>query len=591
MPSKIYEFNEFQLDLSQKTLRKNGEIVGIQPKIFDMLTVFVERNNDLISRDELMKAVWGDTFVEETSLRLGIHTLRKIFDGKIIETVPKRGYRFNAEVREILPEPSKNEPLNSPTVSKAKFAVPLLILIAIVGLFAFYNWQKQKNSTDKRTIAVLPFTKIGEKSERNLPVTDAVIAQLSKLKDFQILPVNTVQKYAEQEFDAVVVGKELGSDAVLQGSFRQENNLVRVRANLQNLTNGEILWTENFEVKADQNYDLENSIAARLAQLFSLKMVEYDDEKSAKTQKVNSEALNAYLSARKIWRSRDLGRVAEMGLLFQKVVELEPNWADAHSANAESLLMDDFVVTVFDKAEKVANIALEKDEKQYGAMTVLGQVATNRHWDFAKAESFFKKSIELNPTYASTYNEYAKLLLYQKKFAESERVLKKGLEIEPFSPLYNTTLCEIYYYDQKLEAALKQCKLVMQFEPNFWLARKQLFWIYVVKKMNKEVAEMILEKHSDEAKVQLPYYKSLQNGELIEYWKSSISATKSNSYNDAMIYMQLNDREKVLSILENSQENPKWLAFRIGSDPIFVSLWQDDRFYELVKKLEDKSRS
>ena len=113
MNKKTYEFGEFLLDLDEKRLLKNGQTVSLQPKVFDMLVVFAERHGELLSRDELMNAVWMDTFVEETNLRFCIHALRKALgknaEGKdYIETIPKRGYRFTAETTEnsseIIPE-------------------------------------------------------------------------------------------------------------------------------------------------------------------------------------------------------------------------------------------------------------------------------------------------------------------------------------------------------------------------------------------------------------------------------------------------------------------------------------------------------
>jgi DNA-binding winged helix-turn-helix (wHTH) protein/tetratricopeptide (TPR) repeat protein len=580
MLDKIYEFNEFRLDLSQKNLRKNGEIVAIQPKVFDLLKVFVERNNELISQSELINEVWGDTFVEETSLRLCIHTLRKIFDGKYIETVPKRGYRFNAEIKETSSQPIENRHVSPPNLdenkspqSYKKHFITAVVLVSIIVIFsAFYLWANRTKTADKMTIAILPFTEVGEKTDKNLGVTDAVISQLTRLKDFYVLPIDSTEKI---------------SDAVLQGSFREENGVIKVSANLQNSNSKEILWTENFDVKPTKEIGIETSISARLARLFSLKMVEYDDEKFAKTQNVNPEALNSYISARKIWRSRNLGRVEEMSLLLHKTIELEPNWALAQSANAEALLMDDFTVTNYKKAEEVALKTVAIDENQVGALTVLGQVAMNRDWDFGKAESFYRKAITLNPTYAYTYHTLGKLLAVKRNFVESEETLKKAIEFEPFSPVFNTSLCETYYFDNKLDEALKQCEFALQLEPNFWLAKKHLFWIYVQKKMNKKVAEMVLSQHSDEAKEKLPYAKSMQAGNLEDYWHYYFTNQKnteeSHHYTDSMMYIQLNEKEKALNSLEKATENREWLAFRLNSDPIFEPIREEPRFLNLLK--------
>jgi DNA-binding winged helix-turn-helix (wHTH) protein len=106
---KIYEFGEFRLDPAERMLLRSGASVQIPPKAFETLVVLVENKGRLVAKEELMKAVWPDSFVEESNLTLNIHTLRKLFNEgsteaqSFIETVPKKGYRFTAEVREVVP--------------------------------------------------------------------------------------------------------------------------------------------------------------------------------------------------------------------------------------------------------------------------------------------------------------------------------------------------------------------------------------------------------------------------------------------------------------------------------------------------------
>src|SRR5262245_11830862 len=105
-PKPIYEFGPYQLDGAERLLLRDGEVVPLQPKVFDLLVVMVERHGRLVEKDELMKAIWPDTVVEEVNLANNISILRKALgDGgnghRYIETAPKRGYRFVAKVREV----------------------------------------------------------------------------------------------------------------------------------------------------------------------------------------------------------------------------------------------------------------------------------------------------------------------------------------------------------------------------------------------------------------------------------------------------------------------------------------------------------
>ncbi len=606
MQLKHYKFEEFSVDVSRKRLLRNDEIVSITPRVFDLLVVFIERKGEVLSHEELLEAAWGGVFVEESNLRFCIHSLRKIFDGRFIETKPKQGYRFNANITEVVFDSdesvvseidvSKTDNLqevsrlnqSKQSLSRGFIAIGILtILVVSVGFYFLVFSRNSKPKNDKISIAVLPFVQVGEKTLDGLAVADAVISQLTKLREFQVLPINTIQKYANVEFDPLASGRELDVSQVLHGSFRQDGETVNVSVRLLAVEKGEQLWTETFDIKADTEFGIENSIAARTARLFSLATVESVEEKLAKSQNVNPEALSNYLSARKIWRSRELGRVKEMNSLLEKTLELEPNWALPQTALAESLMSSDYSITLHENALKAANRAIYNDEKQAGAFVVLGQAALQKDFNFAEAENYFKKAIEINPNYASAYNEYGILLSWKRNFAESEKMLKRAIELEPFSPYYNTSLCQNYYYDKKSDAALKQCKLAMQLEPGFWIARKQIFWLYVNQKMNREVAQMILSGMNDEAKSESPFVGSLQNNELAEYWKATVVRNEKSPkpLSDAMVLIQVGEKEKALRNLEIAVEQKAISLPIINADPIFDSLRNDPKFKIILQKI------
>ena len=606
MQLKHYKFEEFSVDVSRKRLLRNDEIVSITPKVFELLVVFVERKGEVLSHEELLEAAWGGVFVEESNLRVCIHALRKIFDGRFIETITRCGYQFNADISEVsfgADESQESEFVVGKTENIQKTSRPIkpnailfrrliafvivAVLLVSIGFYFGVFSRNGKQKSDKISIAVLPFVQIGEKSTDGLAVADATIAQLSKIREFQILPINSVQKYSNSEVNPLSAGLELEISQVLHGSFRQDGDTVNVSVRLLSVEKGEQLWTETFDLKADKDFGIDNSIAARIARLFSLAMVESGEEKVAKSQNVSPEALSNYLSARRIWRSRDLGRVKEMNSLLQKTLELEPNWALPQTALAESFMTSDFSLTVYQNGVKAANRAIEIDEKQAGAYVVLGQAALQKDFNINEAEAYFKKAIEIDPNYASAYNEYGILLSWKRNFAESEKMLKKAIELEPFSPYYNTSLCQNYYYDKKTEFALKQCKLAMQLEPGFWIARKQIFWIYVNQKMDWLVAQTILSGMSEEEKSKSPFISSLQNNELEEYWKATVTRNEKNPkpLPDAMVLLQNSEREKALSNLELAFDQKAISLPIINADPIFDGLRGDPKFKLLLKKL------
>jgi len=185
MSRKAYEFGEYLLDAGQKRLFRGGEKISLQPKVFDILLVLLEKNGELVSRDELMKAVWKDTFVEETNLRFCIHALRKALgkksDGEeYVETVPKRGYRLNEEIREksfeaaaefgiaeiIKPESATPEQIQKAPAKRSLLfgiaAIAFIFLLVAVIAWQFKDGKSAENARIFETLAVLPFESAGE---------------------------------------------------------------------------------------------------------------------------------------------------------------------------------------------------------------------------------------------------------------------------------------------------------------------------------------------------------------------------------------------------------------------------------------------
>jgi DNA-binding winged helix-turn-helix (wHTH) protein/TolB-like protein/Tfp pilus assembly protein PilF len=613
MNKRIYEFDEFLLDVAEKRLLRNGQAVSLQPKVFDMLAAFVERHGELISRDELMNAVWADTFVEESNLRFCLHGLRKAL-GKnakgveYIETIPKRGYRFTSEIHEKITPIITRQEINLTVEEEAKItAKPKparrywligLLVVSISGLLILaFIWQKNTIATNENLIginkiAVLPFETIVENdAEIQIGLADSIIANLSKIESLKVLPTASIRKFIGQDFDPLAVGRELQTEAVLKGSFRIVDKEASVTASLLNVSSGEMVWTETFTVKGNNPTELESSIAIRLSRLLWLRVAEITDEKSLANQNLNPEAVKTYLAARKIWRNGELFRRTEMVSLFEKAIALEPSWALAQSSYAEALLTSDQIFIDWGKAAQIAGKSIELDKSIAQPHTVSAEITHSRDWNWANAESEFKQSITLNPNYAVSYFKYSQFLRLQRRFAEAETSIKKAVEIEPFSPVFYSSLCQLYYYDHKSDKAIEACKYARQIDPDYWLVSKLLFWIYADKKMYAEMEEMVLGKLSPDKRAEHPLTKALAKNDLKLFWQSVIAEpSKEGKTNDiptsnAMFYLQIGDKEKALKNLELALKIHDDNLPEINADPTFDSIRDEVRFSEIIWKI------
>ncbi len=616
MNKKTYEFGEFRLDLDGKRLFRHGQTISLQPKVFDLLAFFVEKRGELVSREQLMEAVWKDTFVEESNLRFCIHALRKALGknadgGDFVETIPKRGYRFTAEVSETSAENvAEKKDVNDisaetappPQVEKSQFAKRRWLIgisfFSIICLFVLaFAWQRSHvppppDTSENNTLAVLPFLPINENDgSLQTGLADSLITNLGKIRNLNVLPLASVQKYAGQNFDALTAGRELRAEQVLNGSYRFDGESVRVTARLLRVANGETLWTETFTTPRKGNLELEQAISLRASRLFALKFATVEDEAPATSKNLPPEAVQNYLSGRRIWRTRELRRHEEMVKNFEKTIELAPGWAPGYSGLAEALLSDDTYSTGWEKIEQPTSRALELDAANANAHTAQAQIYFLKYWDWDAAEKSFKKAFALNPGYDYAHNQYGVFLSLQRRFVEAEAELKKAVEAEPFSPFYHASLCELYYFDHRYNDALTECYYARNLEPDFWRARKNLFQIYVQKKMYAEMSEMVLGKLSDAEKAAHPLTAAVAANDLRPFWQNLINESlnsknrERNSLSLANFYLRIDEKEKAFEYLEKAlAQHDDYLA-TINADPAFDSIRKEKRFAELLFKI------
>jgi DNA-binding winged helix-turn-helix (wHTH) protein/TolB-like protein/Tfp pilus assembly protein PilF len=615
LDKKTYEFGEFLLDLDGKRLLCRGRAVALQPRVFDMLVFFVRNHGALIGHDELMTAVWKDTFVDESNLRISVHALRKALgknaDGRdFIETVPKRGYRFSADVRERssenIPEKIAAKDVSGEMPAAARIektrpgrrhwlvgisAVSIIALVLLAVAWQQSLFQPPKNLPETDALAVLPFSSINE-NEGNLQtgLNDALITNLSRIKNLQVLPLAAVQQYAGKNFDPVAAGRELRTDRILAGSYRFDGENVRVTVSVLRVSSGETLWSETFTAKGKNNLELEAAIADRAARLFSLKFAPIEEDPMVSDQDINPEAVRNYLAGRRIWQTRELGRHAEMIQYFEKTIELAPRWSPGFSGLAEALLNDDSYAAGWEKIEQAAHRALALDARNASAHTAQAQIYFFKNWDWENAESSIKKALEINPNYAHAHNQYGVFLGIQRRFVEAEAELKKAIEAEPFSPFYSASLCELYYFDHRYDDALKTCTYAQNLEADFWRTRKNLFQIYVQKKMYAEMAEMVLGKLSAAEKATHPLTGASAANDLGPFWQKLVDESlnsknpERNAVQLANFYLQLGEKEKSLTYLETAFRRHDDSFPAVNADPSFDALRKEPQFLDLMTR-------
>ena len=350
----LYEFGPFVLDTSQHLLSRGGSPVPLSPKTYDMLVVLVENSGRMLTKDELMKALWPDSFVEESNLTQQISMIRKALgesagEDRYIVTIPGRGYRFAAETKTLPVEPAPAVPdppgLNIPvTDERPAAAVPavtttsrqilrILLAVVVIGLailgIEYYRHQRATARLAKpRSLAILPFQSLRREDAQNdflgFSLADAVITKLEYVSSVTVRPSSSVERYRNQTVDPRKVAEELQVDTILTGNFLRDGNDLRITSQLIDVGRNNILWSGTFDLKYDKLLTVQDSVARQIIKGLALSLSPVEVERLKPDNEIAPLAYEYYLRGVDLYSVNDFPTAIKM---LQKSTELEPRYA------------------------------------------------------------------------------------------------------------------------------------------------------------------------------------------------------------------------------------------------------------------------
>lgn len=479
-------------------------------------------------------------------------------------------------------------------------AILAFLLAALLGGGYWFLGNRIAGSVQINSIAVLPFqNKSGDADTDYLSdgLAESLIYRLSQLPNLKVSPVSSVSRYKGKEFDAQKIASELGVQAVMSGRLAQRGDNLTISVELIDAANNKILWGEQYDRKLSDLLATQREIAATITQKLQLKLA--GDEKGiTKKYTNNSEAYQLYLKGRFYFARRtkeDLNKSIE---LFQQAIKLDPGFALAHVGIAESYAVIPSYpyaspADTMPQAKAAVAKALEIDPNLPEAHTVAGMIAATYDWDWAKAESEFKRSLELDPNLAITHYRYAWTFLSPLgRHDEAVAEMKIAMEKEPLYLIQGANFAGVLMYARRFDEALEQAKKTYDLDPNFVGARSWLAHTYNTKGMYAE-ALSIAEKTLDSdmpflSDAGFAYARTSRRQEalaVIERWKEGEKKKYVMNYWVAVTYAALGDKDGAFAELEKAYQNRDWFLQRIKVDPFMDPLRGDPRFDEMVKRL------
>jgi DNA-binding winged helix-turn-helix (wHTH) protein/tetratricopeptide (TPR) repeat protein len=605
----LYAFGPFLLDTRERRLLRDGEVVPLTLKAFDLLQVLVENQGHLLHKEELLKRVWPDAVVEENNLTVTISALRKALgegptDRQYIETVPRRGYRFVAEFRA---SSESTEAARGPQQRRARaFALGGMVSVAL-AVAAALVWVGKRSSpaappVPVRSMAVLPFRSLTNDSEYlGLGMADALITRLGSTKLLLVRSTGAVQKYTAPGLDPVAAGRDLQVDAVLEGSVQTVGDRLRTTVRLLRVSDGSTLWAGTFDERLTDIFTVQDSISQRLAEALALELTEAQRSLLIRRTTSDSDAYQLYLRGRFFWNKRTRDGFERGAAYFRQAVEKDPAYALAYSGLADSYIGLTYYQyasphAAMPRARAAALKALEIDGSLAEAHASLAHVKTNYEWDWAEAARLFREALALKPDYATAHQWYgAHYFTPMGRLEEALAETRRARQLEPLSAVYNAFVGATLFFARRHDEAIEECRKTIDLHPDFGVGHWYLGRAYLQTGQHEEaLAEL-------EKAVALSGGSPLMKGTLgVGYAlagdRAAAKATlgelerlRAESYASALdiatIHAAVGDRESAFRWLDRAAEER---AFHL----IYLKVWSeldplrpDPRFKDLVRRL------
>jgi DNA-binding winged helix-turn-helix (wHTH) protein/tetratricopeptide (TPR) repeat protein len=592
----FYEFGPFRLDPSAPLLLREGRPVSLTPKALETLVALIERGGRVVSREELIEAVWPDVEVEENNLSVNISMLRKALGEanggeKYIETVPRRGYRFTAMVRDV--------PIESVEFIYTRRTRSLTLVEETSEAEAE---SPRLPAVHALSIAVLPFKHIGAQAGEDylgIGLCDTLVTRLSRVPRFAVRPTSSVVLYGDGRVEPLAAGRELKVDYVVDGRIRRAGETLRVNVQLLRISEEVICWAGQFDEKVTDVLQLEDSIAEQVAIALVPQMTADERKRLAKRGTDNPEAFEAYLRGRFHFNSLTEDGFAKALAAYERAIQLDPSYALAHTGIADYYyFLAVWGVMPSDKClaacEAAARRAVEIDPDLAEAHAALGFALSGR-FKWAEGERHVLRALELSPNSALAHLRYGNHLVQQGFVEEALQQARRSIELDPLSPIYQFSLGWGLYFARRFDECLEQYQSMIAEHPLNPMAYFGLAWVarhvgrhdeaLDAMKRAEELSNWSLMMTTGRGLAYAAAGRHREAEEVLEKIVALPAQCYVIPYHVALIHHYLGNKEKTILALEDAfEQRDLWLVW-MGVEPAFDNLRSDARFQRLLGRI------
>ena len=623
-------FGVFEANLRSRELRRKGVKVRLPDQSFQVLAMLLEHPGELVAREDIRKRLWPvDTFVDfDHGLNNAVNRLREALGDstespRLIETLPRRGYRFIAAVNclakggnaaaaespDMSGQASEQRLLKgfeserrSPPYARIVVAVAAIVVVALAALM--FRAGRIAKPPRIRSLAVLPLQNLsGDASQDYFAdgMTDALITYFANISSLRVISRSSAMHYKGSHLALPQIARELNVDAVVEGSVVRSGDRVRVTAQLVEAPSDRQLWAKAYDRQMREILWVQQDLAQNIVREIQAKLTPTEEARlSAKAEDVNPEAYSSYLLGRSFWNTRSLDGYQKGLEFFKHATELSPEYAPAYAGVADcynhlGLGMGSLSAI---EAAKLARAAEEKalqlDQNLAEAHAALAFTLHRYDWNWADSEKEFMRAIELDPQNATFHTWFSELLGSLGRTQEAQAHSNRARVIDPLSVQGVRQIAHAYVENKQYDKVTEYYSKAIELQPDSFRLRMDLATGYrssghyqeAVEEFQKVIA-LYGPNVFPEAELGYTYALSGRRSEAVKVIGDLKRTGRPgySSYALARIFVALGRKDEAFTWLERAYEERAAQMPKLNGDSAFASLHSEPRFQDLVRRV------
>jgi TolB-like protein len=563
-----YVFGPFRLEPEECRLQRDGLLVPLTPKAFAMLLLLVRNSGSLVKKEFLMQELWPDAFVEEANLTFTMSVIRKALGesartASYIETLPKRGYRFTAPVREVRAE------------------------------------------RQVKSLAVLPFVNLSpvEGSQYFADgMQDALIAELAQIGSLRVISRTSSLQQRSAARPLPAFARALQLDVVVEGSVLLEGDRVHISVRLIDALHDQHLWAQNYEPQLREVLSWQSEVARSIAQQIEVTVTPREDARLRHVDSVNPEAHAAYLRGLYYWHQSFTETAFRTAIAqLRHATDLEPGYARAWSgmANCFSAMAVQSMVPPREgatEAKYAAEKALALDPLLAEAHVSMAAIDLFFEWNWPSAERGLKTASHLSPSYSPAHGLFTHYAAARGWGEHAIASARRALDLDPMSPVANVDLAWAYLLMRDYPRALDQSLSILDMEVNFPLARVYIGQVYQCMGKHEMAIQQMEKAMVADGDAPAPILAMLgcayglagKTGaarDVLHRMEELANRCYVSPYDWAVLHTGLGEQDEAMRCLRQALKERSPRVIWLNVEPAFDSLRRDRRFEGLVRRL------